>query len=324
MIDSSDVSASDSLTKLLTDADEARSSRDWRALIRIGGELERLGSYGEAWSALAEGAELRKGTILPNWGGPGTPAKRLLIRRRIRHLGAELRNARFIACALRDLPDVVVATEARLIPLLQRSFPAAKFIDVEAIGAIEGADVECSYERLACHYGADERAIVNSFVPLVPPPACAPEGIGIAWYSSNGAKSTPAIKDWAGILSKIEQRVQSLQYAENEADLARLIELSGRVILPSMPIDQMIDVDGFASQVASVKAVLTISNTTAHMAGALGVPCVVVLDDIQHLTWPCTGERSPFYPSMRILRQNGRSWADVLDEGVQTLHKLTR
>ncbi|WP_139384116.1 hypothetical protein [Novosphingobium mathurense] len=146
----------------------ARSASDWRTLISVGGELERLGEYAEAWLALAEGAEIRKGTILPNWAGPNDTCKRLLIRRRIRHLGAELRNARFIGCALRDVDKVTVATEARLIPLLQRSFPAAQFVDAEAASSIDGPGVESSYERLAFHYGANEQAIKNSFTPLIP------------------------------------------------------------------------------------------------------------------------------------------------------------
>jgi hypothetical protein len=84
----------------------------------------------------------------------------------------------------------------------------------------------------------------------------------------------------------------------------------------------MKDVDVFAAQVSSVRGVLTISNTTAHMAGALGVPCVVLLDDVQHLTWPSAGMQSPFYPKMRLLRQNGRPWGQVVHEGLALLRVL--
>ena len=59
----------------------------------------------------------------------------------------------------------------------------------------------------------------------------------------------------------------------------------------------MLDLDGFAGKVAGVRGVLTISNTTAHLAGALGVPCVVILDNGSITNWPDQGETTPLYPS---------------------------
>ena len=58
----------------------------------------------------------------------------------------------------------------------------------------------------------------------------------------------------------------------------------------------MLDLDGFAAQVAGVRGVLTISNTTAHLAGALCVPCVVILDNGSITNWPDHGDTTPLYP----------------------------
>lgn len=56
---------------------------------------------------------------------------------------------------------------------------------------------------------------------------------------------------------------------------------------------------------------MTISNTTAHMAGALGVPCFVIVDDLPHLIWPVAETKTPFYPSVEIVRRQGRDWPAV-------------
>ena len=69
--------------------------------------------------------------------------------------------------------------------------------------------------------------------------------------------------------------------------------------------------------------VLTISNTTAHVAGMLGVRCVVILDDFQHLTWSREADRTPFYPNLPTVRQEARSWVNVIDTAIGLLLKLT-
>ena len=216
----------------------------------------------------------------------------------------------------------MVATENRLIPLLGRSFAEAQFVDVNDPAALDGADCEASYERLALHYGDNVDAITRSFRPLVAPPRNAvARGVGIAWFSSNGRKQLPTTLDWAELLKQVEGPIQSLQYDEQEAGLPELEALSGRTIAGS-PFDQKQDVDAFAALVASVRSVITISNTTAHMAGALGIPCVVILDDLDHLTWPAKADRTPFYPALRVVRQRGRPWPVALQEASAVLQGL--
>ena len=89
-------------------------------------------------------------------------------------------------------------------------------------------------------------------------------------------------------------------------------------------MDQFKDLDGYAAQVSSVKGVLTISNTTAHLAGALGIPCVVILDDGPVTTWPDHENISPFYPSLRLVRRQHRDWKECLEEGIKILNKAKR
>ena len=288
-------------------------------LIRLGGEYERRGRFAAAWEALALGAEAQRPPDLPIWAGPGTPCERLLVRRKMRHLGAELRNARFLAAAARDVASVALVTEPRLLPLLARTLPMIRVIP---LGDKEpAADCEASYERLALHYGRTHEQIQSSFLPLQPPETVRRGGLGIAWHSSNRRKDLPTLIDFARVLAGTNVSLQSLQYDEEVAGITDLEAAIGRQVARS-PGDQKIDVDGFAALVASVDAVLTISNTTAHMAGSLGVPCVVVLDDLDHLTWPASADRSPFYPHLRLVRRNGRGWSSVLEEGMVVLNEL--
>jgi len=86
--------------------------------------------------------------------------------------------------------------------------------------------------------------------------------------------------------------------------------------LRPLEVDQLRDLDGFAAQVAAMDHVVTISNTTAHLAGALGRPGTVLLPQSRGLHWYWFTERpdSPWYPSLTLLRQSVPDrWDDVID-----------
>ena len=99
-------------------------------------------------------------------------------------------------------------------------------------------------------------------------------------------------------------------------------ELSGQRIRSSKPIDQMVDLDGFARQISGLRGVLTISNTTAHLAGALGVPCVVILDNGSITNWPDEGDRIPLYPMTRLIRRKEDDWSTTLRRGWRCLRSM--
>ena len=75
-------------------------------------------------------------------------------------------------------------------------------------------------------------------------------------------------------------------------------------------IDQLLDLDGFAAQIAALDAVMSISNTTIDMAGMLGTPTLHIRDDKSSQIWPLSGP-SPWYPDMVFLYKQQRPWSDV-------------
>ena len=52
-------------------------------------------------------------------------------------------------------------------------------------------------------------------------------------------------------------------------------------ILIDREVDQLANLDEFAAQIAAMDLVITIDNSTAHLAGALGVPTWVLLPSHQ-------------------------------------------
>ena len=59
--------------------------------------------------------------------------------------------------------------------------------------------------------------------------------------------------------------------------------------------------------------VVTIGNTTAHLAGAFGITATVLLPVVADWRWGFSGDKSPWYESLTLYRnQNPESWIEVL------------
>jgi ADP-heptose:LPS heptosyltransferase len=58
--------------------------------------------------------------------------------------------------------------------------------------------------------------------------------------------------------------------------------------------------------------VITADTALAHLAGALGVPVWIVLQEVADWRWLVDRTDSPWYPTMRLFRQRSTGdWAEV-------------
>lgn len=306
----------------------AIAEQKWGQLRYVGNRFERARRYREAWSVLAQSVEATTDHAFPLWPGPTQPdpdTTGVLVLPRSRDLGDELRILQFIGSLQQHVHTVYAMVEPRLAPLLERSFPGLICCDPSKPVPLRGISHMAAQERLAFWFGADSQQLEENFKPLIPPQLAANDstkGIGISWFSKSKNKTLPAIEDWVDVIKSIRQPLQSLQYLEKPAKIRALREMSGQRIRSSQPIDQMTDLDGFAGQIKRMRGVLTVSNTTAHLAGALGVPCVVILDNGTITNWPNDGDRTPLYPQTRLIRRGDDGWSTTLRRGWRTLQAM--
>jgi ADP-heptose:LPS heptosyltransferase len=79
-------------------------------------------------------------------------------------------------------------------------------------------------------------------------------------------------------------------------------------------IDNTNDIDALAALMTACDAVLSVSNTTAHLAGALGKPTwvLVPLGHAKIWYWFRDDADSPWYPRVRVRRQRlGQTWREL-------------
>lgn len=295
----------------------------------------RLGDFAAGW----EGFDV--GIGVTDYRGPARPHPMASLRddaRRVLLWGEQGIGEQILGLSmLRDLQargiTGVVETDPRLIPLLERSFTGFVFVpaghppDLRTRDAFDAAlpllslgrslrpDL-ASFPRHAGYLTADPRrtaALRERYRA-----GSADRLVGVSWCSgarrNADAKSTD-LADWAPILAQPGVRFVSLQYGSDASMLERVRSLTGTSIIADPDVDQIGDLDDYAAQVAAMDHVVTISNSTAHVAGALGRPTTVMLARDRGLLWFWQTERPdcPWYPSLTLLRQSvaGR-WDDVI------------
>src|SRR5690606_13631357 len=95
--------------------------------------------------------------------------------------------------------------------------------------------------------------------------------VGLSWKSidTTGRKRSLPLARLAGLLARPGVRLVDLQYGDTAAERAALECAQGIALLHDDEVDPRADLAAFAEQVAGCDLVVSIDNTTVHVAGAL-------------------------------------------------------
>jgi len=85
----------------------------------------------------------------------------------------------------------------------------------------------------------------------------------------------------------------------------RITDLADRLEVPQLP--------DIAAVIANLDLVISIDTSVAHLAGALGKPTWLLLAFVPDWRWLIERDDSPWYPTMRLFRQERPGdWAGVI------------
>lgn len=141
--------------------------------------------------------------------------------------------------------------------------------------------------------------------------------IGISWRAggqpAERRRRSTTLAEWLPLLQTPGVEWINLQYGETDRERDELQKQNGITIHDWPAGDPLCDLDEFAARVAALDMVISVGNTTVHMAGALGIPTVVILPSLPGWRWLLSGETIPWYSSVRCLRQQrDEPWPSVL------------
>jgi tetratricopeptide (TPR) repeat protein len=143
---------------------------------------------------------------------------------------------------------------------------------------------------------------------------------GISWKSSNlelGAEKSLTLKELNSILLSSNKLFLNLQYGETGKEIKNAFNEFDVEIQSIEEIDNFNDIDGLASLISACDYIVTTSNVTAHIAGALNKKTYLILPySIGKIWyWGESLDHSLWYPSIEIFRKTrSDSWANAIEK----------
>ena len=242
---------------------------------------------------------------------------------------------------LRNFPQKkIISVTKKLIPLFQRSFPDYQIVDkkevlsdelydehvpIGSIGKFLREDVD-SFKKATYPYLVNNLSQTQQIKLL--PQFKGKKVCGIAWRSSNkkvGRDKSISLIDLLPILSNYDMQYVNLQYGDTTEDVENLKKIYQPALYAVPEIDTFDDIDGVVSIMSACDLIITTSNTTAHLAGALNKETLLLIPRNIGKFWYWQGIEgvSLWYPSIRIFQQQKQGdWAAPINEIRTHLDKI--
>ena len=298
-----------------------------RGLLRL-----QLGELAEGWRDYEwrwhcpDGTWPRDYFTQPVWDGSSLAGKTILIHGE-QGVGDEVMFASCLPDVIAQAKRVIVLCQPRLGRLFARSFPQAQ-IETQPRGfehlwqppAKANIDVQIAAGSLPRYLRGSEAAFPRREQFLYADPAQIAQWqarfaelgaglkVGISWKAGvspdqQQLRST-TLNAWLPVLQTPGAQFIDLQYGDHTSDLLAARQFDNVKIHRWADGDPLGDLDRFATQISALDLVISVGNATVHLAGALGVTTWNLLPTFGGWRWPLQGEETPWYRSVRVLRQS--------------------
>lgn len=301
--------------------DDMEARFDWGNALRSAGQLSNWDDYKQRFERVKEG-NVRRPTPPPVWQGETLAGKRVLVWTE-QGIGDEILHSSIIHEVIARAGSCIIECSQRLAPVFARSFPSIKVTGWPAahvpVTPADQVDLQIPVGDLASHFRTSFAQFPNrrSFLKADPEKVAAVRReyerraagrriVGISWNSRNaylGDKKSARLASLAPLLRNTNAMFVNLQYGDCSAEISD-VRREGIDLFQDPAVDAMTDIDTFFAQVAAMDLVITTSNTTAHVAGSLGVPVWIMLPINKGALWYWFTRRtdSPWYPSATLFR----------------------
>jgi hypothetical protein len=146
--------------------------------------------------------------------------------------------------------------------------------------------------------------------------------IGLAWTGgvvrTQGQLRSGDYAEWKALLPHPpgKHTYVNLEYRESDAD-------DDPDLITWPLVSQSPNIDDVAALIANLDLLVGVPTTSVHLAGALGVPTICLVDPSPHCFWGRDGERLPYYDSVRLIRRTDGTWGRHLEEVRRIIEERT-
>jgi tetratricopeptide (TPR) repeat protein len=310
--------------------------------------LLMCGDYARGWDAyehrFAAGKVAPRLFALPQWQGGPAAGKRILVAGE-QGLGDEIMFASCVPDLIAREGGCVVECNIRLAALFARSFAVpvhggtkqdadgwlSEFpqlgwqVPAGSLPRVFRRDAAAFARQPAAYLRADPQRVAvwrERYAALG-----AGSKIGIAWRGGNpqtrGGLRSMELAGLAPLIGIPGVHWISLQHGGVDAEIEGLRRNCGTGVAAWPGTGA--DIDELAAMIAALDRVVTIDNTTAHLAGALGVPVWILLARGADWRYGTGDTHMPWYPHARLFRQRASTlgWAAVVAAAAAALRDET-
>ena len=242
---------------------------------------------------------------------------------------------------LNEFPDCIIETDPRLISLFKRSYDADKnfvpFLSISnnennfskfdkiifagSLGKFYRKKKSDFLDKNKLNPDKQNLQFVNSLLKKIKG-----KKIGFSWKSKRefyGEGKSINLIDCKELFDFQNTTFINLQYGNIESDLIDAKNNFNQKIITLKEIDLMNDFEKISALLCNLDLFITVSNSTAHLAGALNVPTILIKPKtfaIFHY-WNQPDHLTPWYPSIKLLEQP-ENIVDLINELKNLITKL--
>jgi tetratricopeptide (TPR) repeat protein len=302
------------------------------------------GGWDDWERAIEDGPRGKERTFsVPRWQGEDVSDRRVMVYRE-QGIGDEILFASCIPDLVTASGQTIVECSSRLTSLFARSFPTAtvrhQTIDFQGNEHLTEPDFDVAvpmgslpkfFRPTVAEFPAQRKSFLVADPALVaswrerlastPAPR-----VGISWRSklmtAERRLEYTRLAEWARVFEIPGVSFFNLQYDDCERELADAERRFGVTIHRYDDVDYMNDFEQIAALMANLDLVLAPRNAVAMLAGALGVPTVMMGN---RWDWSDLGtDTSPWFPSVTLVyRELGQEWDEVLANAASRVRALT-
>ena len=213
--------------------------------------------------------------------------------------------------------------DQKLIKLFEESFTKPfSFKSIKTFNDLDNYDFFIRAAELAPMFikHQDDLCNTSAYLKTKDKPQVKPKTIGLSWHSNNHIIGRKKSLDLSSIIDKLKDKADlfiNLQYGDHEHEIREVMK-NFNVKFLNVNNDHLNNIYELANLIQSCSEIYTISNTTAHLAGALGVKVNLLLPFNHHSnSWYWIKSKdfySLWYPSVKIIEaKKQQNFKTVLD-----------
>jgi len=313
------------------------------AHMRLGQTLLLTGAFAEGWEEYEwryqiSGAQpLMPKTDKPQWNGAPLPDGQTLLLVADQGYGDVIMFARYLPWAFARAKSVAIATSAELRELLERHYPGAAYFSrwdqappyvaycpFSGLPRLHSTRAESipqpgPYLRSLPGKVAEWKERLATLLPA------GKKRIGIAWAgrpTHNNDRNRSITLDMLAPFGE----VPGVAYVALQKGPAAAQVANWRGPAPLIGLDAQIETfDDTAAILENIDLLVCVDTSLGHLAGGLGRPAWIMLPYAPDWRWLMARADSPWYPTLRLIRQDGpKAWPPLIQRVANEIAAFAR